>query len=213
MKNTKTLCVFDFDGTLVDSMGGLADLAASLIEVHHEIDKKEARKKYLESSGLPFHQQLEKIFPKHSLNKKVAEEFEAQKKEQYLNQVLFEETRPTLQELKANGIRVAVSSNNFQKLVEEYVKKHVLELDLVLGFREGFAKGNAHFHHAMQYFGASKKDILFVGDSLQDGHEAAESGIDFVGRVGTFSEALFQKTFPSAPVVSNLKELIPILCK
>ncbi len=213
MKNTKSVCIFDFDGTLVDSMGGLADLAALLIEDHHGLTRQEARQKYLQTSGLPFHQQLEKIFPNHGLNKKVAEAFESRKKQQYLDQILFEETKTTLQELRSSGIKVGVSSNNFQKLVEEYIQKHSLELDLVLGFRQGFAKGEAHFKQVLKHFNVSVGEMLFVGDSLEDGREAKEFGIDFIARSGTFSAALFQEKFPGVRVIPHLKELIPILCK
>ena len=60
--NTQLL-VFDLDGTLIDTMGDYADKAAALIRDHYGTPKDEARRRYFETSGVPFEQQLEQIFP------------------------------------------------------------------------------------------------------------------------------------------------------
>lgn len=57
------LILFDFDGTLVDTMPAHSKLAAEVINKYFGINKKLAYKKYIETSGLPFEKQLEIIFP------------------------------------------------------------------------------------------------------------------------------------------------------
>ena len=56
--------LFDFDGTLVDTMGGYADLAGGLIhEAFPEITAEKGRELYIRTSGIPFIQQMELIRP------------------------------------------------------------------------------------------------------------------------------------------------------
>ena len=45
------LIVFDFDGTLVDTMEAYAEKASELIEKFYGVPREKARKMYLETSG------------------------------------------------------------------------------------------------------------------------------------------------------------------
>jgi len=211
---SKSVCVFDFDGTLVDSMGGFAELAADLMAEHFGIPRDTARLDYLRTSGLPFFQQLEALRPGEAQNSKVAELFEAGKQADYFDRPFFSEVPSAIDELQERGIRAVVSSNNGQELVEEYLQKKAKpRFDLVLGFKKNFSKGKAHFDRVLAHFGLQTKDMLFVGDSLHDAQQAAEFGVDFVGRVGTFSAAQFQEVHPELRTVRGLDELTRVLCK
>ncbi len=90
----------DFDGTLVDSMGWLTSIATTLIEKYYHLDKKTARKKYIETTGLPFVQQIKMIFPGSPLNEKVVAEFERIKEENFNQQSLFPDSKEVLEYLK-----------------------------------------------------------------------------------------------------------------
>lgn len=199
--------VFDFDGTLVDSMGRFADIAAGVIPKRLPVDSATARRLYLETSGLPFFQQLESLFPGNPANGPTAEEFEAAKLGGYLKEPLFDGAEGTIAYLKGRGIKVAVSSNNFQHLVERYVEGRGLDLDAVMGFKEGFAKGADHFAHVERQLGVARGGITYVGDSLKDGERAMEYGVAFIGKEGTFARGEFEARFPGARVIASLSEL------
>lgn len=199
--------VFDFDGTLVNSMEAFADVAARVMPRRHPVDAATARRLYLETSGLPFFQQLEALFPGDPANAATAEEFEKAKLEGYFDEPLYEDAAETIDHLRRQGIRVAVSSNNFQGLVERFIGQAGIAFDLVLGFREGFAKGADHFRHIEETMGVDRAAITFVGDSLKDGERAAGYGVAFVGKEGIFTREEFTARFPGAPVISALAEL------
>ncbi|MCP4134081.1 MAG: HAD hydrolase-like protein [bacterium] len=203
--------LFDFDGTLVDTMGGFADIAARVInEYHPNISFHEARAKYLETSGAPFFQQLEIIVPGDPTNKKKAEIFESTKIEGFLNARFTEEVKNTLRELRSRGAVIGVASNNFQELIDEFVSKDDLEFDVVLGFRDGFEKGKDHFDFVLKKYSLTKEDLTFVGDSLKDAEKAFGYGIKFVGICGTFRREDFQKVEKDIVTIESMKELLEL---
>ncbi len=213
---SKSVVIFDFDGTLVDSMGGFADLAADLMKKYYDLSWEQARESYLATSGLPFFEQMEVLFPGSNENLLVAREFETHKQKNYLATPLFAEVPEALSRLKECGCRVVVSSNNGQEIVDEYLShcpSLSLSFDMVLGYRQGFSKGRDHFYHVLKSFSLSPESALFVGDSLQDAQKALNFGVDFVGRLGTFTRSHFQEAYPAVPVVHDLRELQEVVCK
>lgn len=204
---TDTAIVFDFDGTIVDSMNTFADIASKVMPKRLNIDPVTARQKYFETSGLPFFQQLEVIFPGDPANKETAEEYERLKLEGYFEEPLFDDAEETVCSLRASGLKVAVSSNNFQHLVDRFVDRRGIAFDMVLGFKDGFAKGADHFRHIETELNIPREKIVFVGDSIKDGERAHQYGVGFIAKEGIFTREQFESRFPEAPVISNLSEL------
>jgi len=207
LREAKEAIVFDFDGTIVDSMNAFADIASRVMPRHLPIDEATARRKYFETSGLPFFQQLEVIFPGDPANKETAEEYERLKLEGYFEEPLFDDAEETVGSLRLLGVAVIVSSNNFQHLVDRFVDMKGLKFDMVLGFKDGFAKGADHFRHIETELGIAKDRITFVGDSLKDGERAADYGVKFIAKEGIFTSDQFRSKFPDVRVIRELAEL------
>lgn len=208
---TPRAVIFDFDGTLVDSMSAFADIAGKVMAKHHGIDEATARQRYLETSGIPFFQQLEVIAPGNPNNAAAAEEFERLKLEGYFDEPLYQDTIKTLKQLRAQGVKVVVSSNNFQHLVDQFVERKGMTFDLVLGYQEGFDKGEAHFRRVEESLGVPRNRMTFVGDSIKDGERAIASGVSFIAKEGTFTRNEFRSEFPKARVIENLAELTKLI--
>lgn len=204
----KTVWVFDFDGTLVDSMTHFADLAARVIAQYYGTAEAIAREQYRQTSGWPFVEQIERLYPGDPQNTTAVAAFESAKTASYFDRPLFPETRATIETLRARGCCVAISSNNIQSLVEAYCRAHALPVDIVCGWTPTFCKGPAHFTHIAAATDRSTDHFIFVGDSLKDARTAATYGIPFVARAGTFSAAEFQAQHPTVPVVHSLTELL-----
>ncbi len=211
MKINAKAFLFDFDGTLVDTMGGFADIAGRVIHEHHpEMSFEEARRRYLETSGVPFFQQLEIIFPNHPKNPESARIFEETKKEGFFSQHFSDDVRCTINELRNRGFIAGVCSNNFQELIDRFVAREGLTFDVVLGFREGFEKGKAHFEYVMHKFQLSRDELVFVGDSLKDADKAKVNGLQFVAICGTFTRDDFHAKDASIITISNIRELLDL---
>src|SRR5436190_1421711 len=69
----------DLDGTLIDTMPILADLATVVMNEIYAMPAPLARELYLATCGLPFIQQLEKIFPGDERNAGASDLFEGRK--------------------------------------------------------------------------------------------------------------------------------------
>lgn len=202
--------LFDLDGTLIDTMQVFADVAADVMVRHHGSDRARARAAYLTTSGIPFFQQLELIEPGDARNAAAAAEFEQRKVEATRDVGPTEATLIGVAQLRILGIRVAVSSNNFQDQVDKFTAHCPDLLDLALGFGNGIAKGPGHFDRACEVFDCTRDDIVFVGDSVADAELARASGVRFVGKLGTFSAPVFRDVAPEAPVIDEIGELVEL---
>lgn len=108
------IVIFDFDGTIVDSMPRLADIAAGLINRYYGLSSKISRDLYIMTSGAPFVEQIEYMFPGKKENSEIVEEFERRKESELMNEPLFPEPRkpwlPSLSEETKSLFRQVTSS-------------------------------------------------------------------------------------------------------
>jgi phosphoglycolate phosphatase-like HAD superfamily hydrolase len=199
--------LFDLDGTLVDTMQTFADLAAEVMVEHYGLVFKNARRLYLQTSGVPFHQQLEVIFGDHENNAAASAEFERRKHGAASAAAMDPATRLALGELRRKGIGLVVSSNGMQSHVDAFAARTPGLFDLALGWSADSCKGEPHIATVCARLGSARRAMAFVGDSLRDGELAAESRVRFIGRAGTFSREEMTARFPGAPIVDSVAEL------
>ncbi len=199
--------LFDLDGTLVDTMGAFADLAAEVMAEHYGLMRANARRLYLQTSGVPFVQQLELIFGEQPENVAAAAAYEGRKHAIAAGASMDDETRDAVEALRALGLAVVVSSNGHQEHVDGFAARAPGLFDLALGFGGGLHKGEPHVARVAEALGAPRDRMLFVGDSLRDGELARETGVGFIARAGTFSRRALETRFPGVPVVESVAEV------
>jgi phosphoglycolate phosphatase-like HAD superfamily hydrolase len=198
----------DLDGTLVDTMPILADLAAEVLESVYGMPRFQGHELYLSTSGIPFIRQLDIICPGDARNPEASARFEAEKPARCSSARLPADARRALIDLRSLGTRIVVSSNNGVKNVASFARVTDFSFDLVLGYDgNGLAKGRPHIACAAAVFGATCEDMVLVGDSLHDGEIAEREGVRFVGVAGTFSRERFALRFPGLPVLDRLAEI------
>ena len=197
----------DLDGTLIDSMPTLAEIAAEVMEEVYETPRILARELYLATCGLPFSGQLEEIYPGDPRNAQASEKFESQKPARCSRIQMPVETRRALEDLRGAGVHIVVSSNNGVENVDTFARGSDFAFDLTLGFGGGLRKGRPHFDEVSRSFKVDRQEMLFVGDSLHDGEIAEREGVPFVAVASTFSPERFMLRFPQVPVVRRFAAL------
>ncbi len=203
--------MFDFDGTLVDTMHEYARIASEEMARLYGTPMDTASALYLETSGIPFFQQLEVIYGSDAKNAECANRFES-RKASFLDSVRFDPgVREIIRRIRSMGLSLAITSNNFQALLDRFVRDDTGLFDLVLGFCDDYNKGPTQFTRVIDTFGVDRRHMLFLGDSLSDVRKALAFGVDFVAVAGTLRAESFRSLFPFVHVISDLKELAGLL--
>jgi len=165
---TKVVILWDWDGTLADTMPDHADLAAICINAHFGMNIPEAREKYLNTAGISFDRQLEKIFPKSMplQREDCAKEYHEKKMTYvYGNPKDFPQVAKVIKRLRNHpNIIQVISSSTEESIINEWVKKTGNDVYMVLG-RESGPK--------IDHIAKIKKEIpeavvVFVSDSHGD---------------------------------------------
>jgi phosphoglycolate phosphatase-like HAD superfamily hydrolase len=136
-------------------------------------------------------------------------EFERRKVALLAHLTPTEGTLRALAGLRDAGCRLAVSSNARQVLVDRFVRRCGLAFDVALGWSHGLQKGRSHFHEICRRTACTIDSLLFVGDSIVDGRLAADAGVSFAARLGTFTSDQFRASWPDVACVTELEELLP----
>ncbi|MGY5862060.1 MAG: HAD hydrolase-like protein [Candidatus Thorarchaeota archaeon] len=204
--------IFDFDGTLADSMPFLATIGIQTMMKYYDVDYEEAAERYKSTTGLPYEHQVNLNFPGHEQNERAIEEFEKLKIDRIFEQRLFPDVVETLTKLNDMRINVFVSSSTYQPIIAEYFAKRELSTCFteIVGYRPGFEKGKHHFEHIKAEHGIRLDDTLFVGDSLKD-YERSKGYCRFVGIEGMFKEENFRREGHEGPVIQQVSELLAII--
>lgn len=205
--------LFDFDGTIVDSMKFLEKNAIFLLNRFYNFPSAKAKLSYRQTTGLPFVQQMEMISPgTPSLNGEVVDKFEQMKIERIYEQELFPEVPQVLVELKNRHYRIGISSGTYEHIIMKYFEIVGIQvIDDILGYRDkSFEKGKPHFDYILKKWNLTPDNIIFIGDSLNDARRAVDNKIRFIGRLGLFNKDEFSQIIPNIHIISNLSEILPL---
>ena len=204
--------IFDFDGTLADSMPFLANIGIQIMTKYYDVNRDEAAERYKSTTGLPYEHQINLNFPGCEQNEQAIEEFEKLKIARIFEQQLFPDVVDTLTQLNQMDISVFVSSSTYQPIIAEYFSKRELSTCFVevVGYRPGFEKGKDHFEHIKTEHGIRLSDTLFVGDSLKD-YERSKGFCKFVGLEGMFKKDDFRRAGHKGPVIQQVSELLAMI--
>ena len=185
--------IFDFDGTIADTMPFLSDLAVGLLTKNYEISGAEARRRYLETTGMDFGSQIEEIFPQHPSNSAVVAAMESGKRRRILQHPLFDEVIPVLRFFEDRGVRRFVCSSTQEEIVRRYTKNVGIDdlLDGCFGYRPGFAK-DQQIEFILRHYGLGPDEVIFVGDSLMDYEFVRDKGVRFIALRRLFEERDFR---------------------
>ncbi|TFG30926.1 HAD family hydrolase [Candidatus Thorarchaeota archaeon] len=208
-KIVRSTVIFDFDGTLANSMPFLESIGVKIMMKYFGVPENEAIKRYRSTTGLPYEHQIKMNFPEHPKNEIAIEEFERMKIDRIFEQELFPDSEETVRELQKRGFNVVVSSSTFQSTIEEYFRRRGI-LDLftaILGYRPGFEKGADHFNYLHSKFNIPFDEMVFVGDSIKD-YERSKNFCQFIALEDMFTYDDFRRAGHSGPIITNRHEIL-----
>ena len=213
---------FDWDGTLVDSMGIKSQsFAESIIVFYPKLEKyrREIEKLYLATRGNPRTYQLALVQKRYDLNRLSREETQRWSDlftSLYIDKKppLFDNTIRILDELKNRGYKLFLCSSVPQDDLDKTLKMYPLEnyFELTLGTRDNgkFRKGIPHLVYVSKTIIVSLDRIAFVGDGPDDVKGANEAGCFSIGKANPKipdSREEIQKNNPKL-IIENLEELL-----
>lgn len=187
MKNYD-ICIFDLDGTLINSLDDLADSCNEALKMNgmpvHETEKY----RYFVGSGIK--NLIKRVLPDHgddeTLAQRVYEGFNTAYQKNCLNKTKpYSGIKNMLAVLAKHGVKLAVLSNkpdDFSKMITDTLFD-VGTFDAVWGKKAEFPiKPDPTALLAMlDSFSAVPDRCLYVGDSDVDCITARNAGVDFVG--------------------------------
>jgi phosphoglycolate phosphatase len=166
MQNNSKLIIFDFDGTLADTLGALMRICNRLAPEfgYSQInDEQFANLKYLSSWEIIKFSKVA-LWKLPFLIKRVKEEFPAEVR----NVKLFPGVIEVLKTLKLQGYRLGIVSSNAEENIRALLHQNQIEhlFDFVTG-ASTFGKGKA-IDRLIKQYDCAKADVIYIGDEIRD---------------------------------------------
>lgn len=178
--------IFDLDGTLLDTAEDLADSVNYALALHSYPVRTLEEIKLFIGNGVA--NLISRALPdgiSEDKKEKVLADFRLHYADNMANKTKpFDGILSLLTLLKEKNIGVAVSSNKYQKGVEELCERYFPRLySMALGERVGVERkpNPAIVFSALEELAASPDETIYIGDSEVDGETAKNAGITFVG--------------------------------
>lgn len=178
------LVIFDFDGTLADTIAGIISTARTVLLRHGLTEEEIGDVRRI--IGPPFPQAFSSVY---GLSEEEAAQVTEEYRAIYLNLglegwPLYPGVRELLSDLRAAGRTLAVASSKRQQLVERAVADNGVEgLFLAVLGKASDAQGDktATIGRILELAGAGPGDAVMVGDRHHDVEAAAACGVPCVG--------------------------------
>ena len=185
----KKLVIFDLDGTLLNTIGDLADAVDYVMRSRNLPEHTNAEYRQMVGGGIK--RLVERALPQELANNEAyVEECVTQFRRYYVDNIdrhtnPYEGIPELLHKLQNEGVMLAVASNKFQHGTERLVAKFFGDIEFIAieGNREGapLKPDPAIIHNILCKGGVEQSDAVMVGDSGIDIRTAAAANIDSIG--------------------------------
>ncbi len=171
----KNNLIFDFDGTLADTLAFTVNAASEINRSLHLLsDEKIDFEKFRATDTVEFFKDLEiptykLFFFLYKYQRKQSKEID--------NVKVFEDLPSILNELVKRGIGLGVATSNSTKNVKLFLKNNKLDMfEFIYSSIDYFHK-NKIIERAIKKYEMDKDDVIYVGDEIRDIKAAKEAGV------------------------------------
>ncbi|MBR4844610.1 MAG: HAD family hydrolase [Alistipes sp.] len=185
----KKLVIFDLDGTLLNTIGDLADAVDYVMRSRNLPEHTNAEYRQMVGGGIK--RLVERALPEElAKNEQYVEECVTQFRRYYVDNIdrhtiPYEGMPELLRKLQSMGIKLAVASNKFQHGTDRLVAKFFGDIDFVAveGNREGapLKPDPEIVNNILRIAGINREECVMVGDSSIDIRTAKAANIDSIG--------------------------------
>lgn len=182
------LAIFDLDGTLLNTVGGLGNACNYIMEKHNH--PTYPIKDYNLKLGGGAYKLIQRALPeeynKHEYIKKLKEEFYVYYKDNILVETFpYKGITKVLETLQENNILLAVASNKFQSGVEELMNHFFpqIKFSILMGESKDIpTKPNiTMIEKIIEHTKVDKSEIIYFGDSDVDMITGNNAGVTPIG--------------------------------
>lgn len=223
--NYRWIILFDWDGTLIDSLPTKVRNAGRLFEQEFGLRPEDVALAYRRVSGIPRKQLFASICADNGLppfdddtyqqlSQRFTEMNLASLTDPGADGIVTQETFDTLRALQDAGYPLYVSSS----ADPQEIRKGASALGLsgffteIMGSVPGFGKGPQHVAHVLQSQAARASQLVFVGDEPADITLGRAAGIRTVAKAGTYTSDFLEKENPDY-IIATLSELPALLAE
>lgn len=205
--------IFDLDGTLLDTLGDLAQSTNHALREMGMPERSLAEVRQFVGNGV--RKLIERAVPEGT-SSEVTEETLAVFKAHYIDHGLdttkpYEGVREMLEELKREGKNIAVVSNKFYDATQQLCRHFFPEtVSVAIGEREGISKKPAPdtVIEALRQLGVTAEDAVYVGDSDVDIKTAENCGMPCISVLWGFRDKDFLIEHGGKIFVDNPREIL-----
>ena len=211
----KKLIIFDLDGTLLNTIGDLADAVDYVMRSRNLPEHTNAEYRQMVGGGIK--RLVERALPAElAENEQYVEECVTQFRSYYVDNIdrhtiPYEGIPELLRKLQRDGVKMAVASNKFQHGTDRLVAKFFGDIEFIAieGNRDGAPlKPNPEIiHNILRIASLEPCDAVMVGDSGIDIRTAIAAGIDSIGVSWGFRYADELYAAGATTVVTTAEEL------
>ena len=214
----KKLCIFDLDGTLVDSLVDLKESVNVILKRHSFEEKTMNQIRSYVGNGL--YKLMERSVPQSCQQDKLDQLYEEflEYYGEHCNDhtVKYDGIEEMLKGLKKKGLLLAISSNKRNELVQKLWKEHFGQLiDLAIGedpFR-GIRKKpeKDEVEYLLNQLQITPREAVYIGDSEVDIQTAHQSGLDSISVSWGFKSRDFLEKNGASTIADTPEDLIQLL--
>lgn len=199
------LILFDWDMTLAKTLSFKVKLLR-FAKKKYRFSLVKALFKIKKLLGYSTHKVLEEIFGKKVDKKTLIKEYK-QIFKKYSHLIKFK-GKPVLTDLKNQGYKVGIITNELKSNVDYYLKKNNAKVDIVLSTNEFFPKPDPKIiQYALKKLKAKKSETIYIGDHPNDILLGKRAGVFTIGLKTAFHRKRTLKKYQPDLIVRSIKKV------